>query len=145
MNAMIEILESRTLLSAAPVAFSFAAMQFEPSLVVSAAVNTSPVGTYAGTHASTRGHGSGTFTFVIRQWNPAAGTMQFKLIEAGNPAIRGTGTISGRNFTFRIPEANKVNTLTGTVNRKFTSIVGTYVNKTLAGVVRDRGNFAASR
>ena len=148
MKAMIEILESRTLLSAGPVAASFVPMQTEMIVAPLTIVYTSPLGRYTGARTSTRGNGSDGITIVIQQWNTVAGTMQVKLINSDGSVQKGLrGTIvSGRNFTFHFQaEPTKIVTITGKVGANYIAITGTYVVRNLAGVLKDRGNFAVSR
>ena len=145
MKPMIEMLESRTLLSAAPVAAPFAVMQTAMSVVSPGTVYTSPVGTYPGTFSNSGG--SGAFTFVIRQWNTTAGTMSFKLVDEGGRIHKGVGTIVGRRFTFQFPSngGTWITTITGKLVVSYASATGTYVDRNLRGVQKDSGTFSVSR
>lgn len=148
MRSMIEVLESRTLLSAGAPAVPFAAMQAEVMAAALVSQYTSPVGRYAATATSTQGgNDGGAFAFVLQQWNVAAGTMTFKIIDGTN-VHKGTGTISGRNFIGQVQGGtnnNKTTTITGKVARNYASAAGTFVDKNLRGVQRDSGTFLFTR
>ena len=149
MNSMIETLESRTLLSAAPVAAWFTPMQAEMSVVSPAIAYTSPVGTYTGLSTSNQGQGTNPVTIIIQQWNATAGTMQVKFI-INSGTIKGiVGIISGaahRQFPFHFQSSsNQTATVTGKVVPGYALATGTYVVKNLKGVQKDSGTFSVSR
>ena len=140
MNSMIEMLESRTLLSAAPVAAPFAAMQTAMSAALTVPAPTSPVGRYIGVTSTNDG------TLVIQQWNTTAGTMKFKFIKSNGKVEVHTGTISGRKFTSQFQaDPTRITTLSGKVTANYVSITGTYVGKNLNGKVKENGVFSFSR
>lgn len=149
MKSMMENLESRTLLSAAPAASLFAPMHVEMGAPLLATLYTSPIGRYVGSHTSSQGHGGEGFTVVFQQWNIAAGTMQFKVINPDGSIQKGFGTISGtsrRQFTFQIQtEATRITTITGKVSNTLNSLTGTYITRNLMGVQKDSGTFSLTR
>ena len=141
MKSMIEMLESRTLLSAGSVAAGFAPMQAGITAALTVTVYTSPLGRYTAPPASSKGG-----TLVIQQWNTTAGTMKFKLIKSDGTIELHTGTLSGRTFTSQFQgRTTRITTITCKVAKNYASAVGTYVEKNLSGVLKNSGTFSFFR